>query len=140
VLSTLRTEAQYKKSVKLLDMLIDEVSEKGDPQIESLIDTLGTLIKDYEDRKIEEPEGDAVGMSEISHGGTQSQPKRFDGAWQSGRGIRNSARKKTTQYPTDKGPEREVQSLPCGFHLELMIAYRCHFETERSGVEKSGGE
>ena len=61
VLSTLRTEAQYKKAVKLLDKLIDEVSEKGDPQIESLIDTLGTLIKDYEDRKVAEPAGDPVG-------------------------------------------------------------------------------
>lgn len=54
-------DAQYKRAVKLLDTLIDEVSEKGNPQIESLIDTLGTLIKDYEDRKVEEPEGDAVG-------------------------------------------------------------------------------
>ena len=31
------------------------------PLIESLIDTLGTLIKDYEDRNIPEPEGDAIG-------------------------------------------------------------------------------
>jgi HTH-type transcriptional regulator/antitoxin HigA len=61
VLSTLHTEDQYKKAVKLLDKLIDEVSEKEDPLIESLIDTLGTLIKDYEDRNITEPEGDPVG-------------------------------------------------------------------------------
>lgn len=37
------------------------VSEKEDPLIDSLIDTLGTLIKDYEDRTIREPKGDAVG-------------------------------------------------------------------------------
>jgi len=61
VLSTLHTEDQYKRAVKLLDKLIDEVSEKEDPQIESLIDTLGTLIKDYEDRNIPEPEGDPIG-------------------------------------------------------------------------------
>jgi hypothetical protein len=31
VLSTLRTEAQYKKAVKLLDKLIDESQRKGRP-------------------------------------------------------------------------------------------------------------
>lgn len=46
---------------KLLDKLIDEISEKEDPLIESLIDTLGTLIKDYEDRNIPEPAGDPIG-------------------------------------------------------------------------------
>ncbi|HEX9973119.1 MAG TPA: transcriptional regulator [bacterium] len=61
VLSTLRTEDQYRKTVKLLDKLIDEVNEKEDQIIESLIDTLGTLIKDYEDRNVPEPEGDPIG-------------------------------------------------------------------------------
>jgi len=61
VLSTLHSEQQYKKAVKLLDKLIDAVSEKEDPLIESLIDTLGTLVKDYEDRNIPEPIGDPIG-------------------------------------------------------------------------------
>ena len=61
VLSTLHTEKQYKKAVKWLDKLIDEVSEKENPSIESLIDTLGTLIKDYEERNVPEPEGDPLG-------------------------------------------------------------------------------
>lgn len=61
VVSTLRTGKQYKKTVKLLDKLIDEVSEKEETVIESLIDTLGTLIKDYEDKNIPEPEGDPIG-------------------------------------------------------------------------------
>ena len=61
VLSTLRTEDQYRKTVKLLDKLIEEVNEKEDQIIESLIDTLGTLIKDYEDRNVPEPEGDPIG-------------------------------------------------------------------------------
>lgn len=61
VLSTLRTEEQYNKAGKRLDKLIDEVSEKADPSIESLIDTMGTLIKDYEDRNVPESEGDPLG-------------------------------------------------------------------------------
>lgn len=61
VLSTLHTEDQYEKAVKWMDKLIDEVSGKDDPSLESLIDTLGTLIKDYEDRNIPEPEGDPLG-------------------------------------------------------------------------------
>ena len=73
VLSTLHTEEQYNKAVKLLDELIDEVSKNENPLIESLIDTLGTLVKDYEDRNIPEPEADA--MLEISNGGTQSKTK-----------------------------------------------------------------
>lgn len=60
-LSTIHSENQYKRAVKLLDTLIDKVSDTPDPLIESLIDTLGTLIKDYEDRKIAEPKGDPVG-------------------------------------------------------------------------------
>jgi HTH-type transcriptional regulator/antitoxin HigA len=60
VLSTLHTEEQYNKAVKLLDELIEEVSENENPLIESLIDTLGTLIKDYEDRNIPEPEADPI--------------------------------------------------------------------------------
>ena len=61
VISTIHTEEQYHKRVKLLDQLIDEVSEREDPFIESLIDTLGTFIKDYEERNVPEPEGDAIG-------------------------------------------------------------------------------
>jgi len=61
VVSTLYTEEQYNKAVRLLDNLIDEVSNKEDPLIESLIDTLGILIKDYEDRNLPEPEGDPIG-------------------------------------------------------------------------------
>ena len=60
VLSTFETEQQYNKAVGWLDELIDEASENEVPLIESLIDTLGTLIKDYEDRNIPEPEADPV--------------------------------------------------------------------------------
>ena len=75
VVSTIHTEKQYNRAVKMLDELIDEVSEKRDPVKESLIDTLGTLIKDYEDRNIKEPMGDPIGTLKYlleEHGLNQS--------------------------------------------------------------------
>ena len=60
VLSTFETKQQYNKAVGWLDELIDEAGENEAPLIESLIDTLGTLIKDYEDRNIPEPDADPV--------------------------------------------------------------------------------
>ena len=61
LLSTFNTDEQYNKAVGFLDRLIDDVSRKEDPLIESLIDTLGILIKDYEDRNVPEPEGGPIG-------------------------------------------------------------------------------
>ena len=60
VLSTFETEQQYNKAVGWLDELIDEASENEAPLVESLIDTLGTLVKDYEDRNIPEPDADPI--------------------------------------------------------------------------------
>jgi len=60
VVTTLRTEEQYDKAVNLLDQLIDRVGEKQNDTLESLIDILGTLIEDYEDRHIPEPVGDPI--------------------------------------------------------------------------------
>ena len=60
VLSTFETEQQYNKAVGWLDELIDKVSENEAPLIESLIDTLGTLVKDYEDRNIPAPNANPI--------------------------------------------------------------------------------
>ena len=60
VLSTFETEQQYNKAVGWLDELIDEAGENEAPLIESLVDTLGTLVKDYEDRNIPEPDAEPV--------------------------------------------------------------------------------
>ena len=60
VLSTFETEGQYNKAVGWLDELIDEAGENEAPLIESLIDTLGTLVKDYEDRNIPEPDAEPI--------------------------------------------------------------------------------
>ena len=75
VISTIHTEEHYNKVVRLLDKLIDEVSLEEDPLIDSLIDTLGTLIKDYEDRTLPEPTSDAIGCLKFlmeEHGLKQS--------------------------------------------------------------------
>ena len=60
VLSTFETEQQYNKAVRWLDELIDEAGENEALLIESLIDILGTLVKDYEDRNIPEPDADPI--------------------------------------------------------------------------------
>lgn len=61
IISTLHTEDDYQNAIKFLDRLIDQVQEKSNSTIESLIDTLGTLIKDYEERNIKEPNDDPIG-------------------------------------------------------------------------------
>jgi HTH-type transcriptional regulator/antitoxin HigA len=60
VVSTINNDRQYNRAVKLLDSLIDEVTQKPDSVKESLIDTLGTLIKEYEDRNIPEPQANGI--------------------------------------------------------------------------------
>lgn len=80
LVSTIHTEGQYKRMVNMIDELIDEVNEKSDPAKESLIDTLGTLVKDYEDRNVKEPESDPVGVLKYlleEHGLNQSDLKEI---------------------------------------------------------------
>jgi len=55
IIYTIQTDKEYNKAIGMLDELIDQIKIRSDPNLESLIDTLGTLIKDYEDRNIEEP-------------------------------------------------------------------------------------
>lgn len=61
IIASIHTETHYKRAVKLMDELIDELSQNKDPVLESILDTLGTLVKDYEDRNVTELSGDAVG-------------------------------------------------------------------------------
>lgn len=75
LVSTIYTERHYNRALNMLDQLIDEVNEKSDPVKESLIDTLGTLIKDYENRNIPEPNEDPIEALKYlleEHGLTQS--------------------------------------------------------------------
>lgn len=61
VIFTIHDDISYKKAQKLLDTLIDSVCEKEDLVKDSLIETLGTLIKEYEDKHISEPAEDPIG-------------------------------------------------------------------------------
>lgn len=54
-----RTQEEYDRAVALLDELIDEVGENEQHPLASLMDTLGTLIKAYEDTNLPEPESDS---------------------------------------------------------------------------------
>ena len=80
VIFTVNDENSYKKAQKVLDHLIDSVCEKKDPVKESLIDTLGTLIKEYEDKHIPEPAEDPIGNLKYlmqAHGLKQSDLKEL---------------------------------------------------------------
>lgn len=65
IVTTIRTEEQYDRIVKFLDELIDAVSEEPNESLESLIDVLGTLIEDYENKHVPEPVGDPI--SSLKH-------------------------------------------------------------------------
>ena len=54
------TPEQYDRLVELLDALIDEIGEDEDHPLVSLMETLGTLIENYENSHFSEPIGDAV--------------------------------------------------------------------------------
>lgn len=54
------TKVEYKRAVKLLDELIDEVGENEDHPLASLMETLGTLVESYEDQHFPKPQGDPI--------------------------------------------------------------------------------
>jgi HTH-type transcriptional regulator/antitoxin HigA len=57
VVSVIHTEEEYEYAVKVLDKLIDMVGEDEDHPLASLMETIGALIEDYEDRHYPEPIG-----------------------------------------------------------------------------------
>lgn len=54
------TKSDYRRAVKLLDELIDEVGENEDHPLASLMETLGTLVESYETQHFSEPQGDPI--------------------------------------------------------------------------------
>ena len=55
ILSVPRNERQYRKLVKLLDQLIDEVGENESHPLASLMEMIGLLIEKYEDEHVPVP-------------------------------------------------------------------------------------
>ena len=51
-----RTEEQYEQLVVVLDSLIDEVGEDENHPLASLMEVIGVLIENYEDRHVPELE------------------------------------------------------------------------------------
>jgi len=51
-----RTEREYRQLVLLLDRLVDEVGERENHPLASLMDVLGVLIEKYEDEHVAELE------------------------------------------------------------------------------------
>ena len=60
VLHVPHTEAEYQRTVALLDELIDTVGEDEHHPLASLMETLGTLIETYESSHFPEPTGDPI--------------------------------------------------------------------------------
>lgn len=60
VLLVPHTEAEYERTVALLDELIDEVGEDENHPLASLMETLGTLVETYESSHLPEPLGDPI--------------------------------------------------------------------------------
>ena len=65
VVSVPHTQQQYEHAVKLLDELIDEIGGDENHPLASLMETLGTLIENYEDNHFREPAGDPI--SSLKH-------------------------------------------------------------------------
>ncbi len=61
VISVLHTEEQYEYAVKVLDKLINQIGEDEEHPLASLMETIGTLIENYENYHFPEPEGDPIG-------------------------------------------------------------------------------
>jgi HTH-type transcriptional regulator / antitoxin HigA len=49
-----RNDREYRKLVRLLDRLVDEVGENEDHPLASLMEVLGVLIEKYEDEHVAE--------------------------------------------------------------------------------------
>lgn len=60
IFSVPHNEAEYSHLVDMLDGLIDEVGEDESHPLASLMETIGTLIKTYEDQNIPEAQGNPI--------------------------------------------------------------------------------
>ncbi|MGD2013207.1 MAG: transcriptional regulator [Desulfobacterales bacterium] len=60
IFSVPHNETEYNHLIDMLDGLIDEVGEDESHPLASLIETIGTLVKTYEDQNIPEVQGNPI--------------------------------------------------------------------------------
>ena len=60
VLSVPHTDKQYKKLIKVLDELIDEVGNNEKHQLAPLLETVGNLIEEYENDHFIQPNSEPI--------------------------------------------------------------------------------
>ena len=75
ILGVPHNQAEYKRLVMFLDHLLDEVGENESHPMASLVETLGSLVETYEEKKYPETKGGAVETLQFlmeEHGLTQS--------------------------------------------------------------------
>lgn len=60
ILSVPHTDKQYKKLVKILDELIDEVGNNEKHQLAPLLETVGNLIEEYENDQFLQPNAEPI--------------------------------------------------------------------------------
>ncbi|PJZ79185.1 helix-turn-helix domain-containing protein [Leptospira meyeri] len=60
ILSVPHTDKQYKKLVKVLDELIDEVGNDEKHQLAPLLETVGNLIEEYENDHFMQPNAEPI--------------------------------------------------------------------------------
>ena len=60
VLSVPHTDKQYKKLIKVLDELIDEVGNNEKHQLAPLLETVGNLIEEYENDHFLQPNAEPI--------------------------------------------------------------------------------
>lgn len=57
---SIRSESDYNRAVKQLDLLLDEIGDDETHPLYNLLDTLGSLVHSYEEEFVEIPEGSGV--------------------------------------------------------------------------------
>ena len=59
--SVVHTKKEYERAVSILDELVDEVGENENHPLATLMETIGTLIENYENEHYPNPSTDPIG-------------------------------------------------------------------------------
>lgn len=79
-LAVIRNERDYRRAVSFMDFLMDAAGHGERDTLADLLEVVGMLIKDYEDRNVEQPQGSPLSALKLlmeEHGLTQSDLKEL---------------------------------------------------------------